>query len=199
MMRKNPEPDPQAWFDHAARWGAELGALRAILRASPLAETIKWGKPCYTLGEGNVAMLYAFKDTCAVGFFKGALLKDPDGLLAAPGENSQAMRMACFTSAEAIDAAAPGLAAIIREAVALEKAGVEVPFAEPSELVLPDALESRLAADPALRAAFDALTPGRRRAYALHIGGAKQLKTREARVDQCAPLILAGKGLNDPR
>lgn len=199
MMRKTPDPNPQAWFDQTARWGAELGALRAILKASPLTETLKWGKPCYTLGEGNVAILYAFKDTCAVGFFKGSLLSDPNGLLAAPGEHSQAMRMARFTTAEAIAAAAPSLAAIVREAVALERAGAEVPFAEPSALTLPDALESRLAAEPSLRAAFDALTPGRRRAYALHIGDAKQLKTREARVDQCVPLILAGKGLNDPR
>ncbi len=186
------------YLNNLKAWKRELETLRGLLLEAPLNEDIKWGKPCYSLPCGNVAILYAFKDTSAIGFFKGSLLDDKDGILTKPGENSQAMRMAKFTSVDQIKAAESVLRDCIRQAIEIEISGREVPFKKPSEIRLPVELVNRLNEQPALNTAFEALTPGRRREYALYFSDAKQTKTREARIEKCVPRMLAGKGLNDP-
>lgn len=187
-----------AYLNNLKSWKLELEALRSLLLEAPLNEDIKWGKPCYSLPCGNVAILYAFKDTCAVGFFKGSLIDDPHGILTRPGEHSQAMRMAKFTSAGEIKSAENALRDCIRQAIEIEISGREVAFEKPAETKPPDELQKRLDESPELKAAFEALAPGRRRGYALFVAEAKQAKTRESRIDKCIPRILAGKGLSDP-
>lgn len=198
-MSPNPETDPRvdAWFAQVPAWQDILTALRTLARKAGLQETLKWGKPCYVHNGANVAILYHFKESAALGFFKGALLQSPTGLLAAPGENSQAMRMARFTTVQAVEQASAALSALLRDAVALEDAGIDVPFAPPAAQPMPQELTDRLAADAVLRTAFEALTPGRRRAYALYLGQAKQSATRVARLERCVPLILEGLGPNE--
>jgi uncharacterized protein YdeI (YjbR/CyaY-like superfamily) len=164
----NPQVD--AFLRDAPAWRDELTALRAIVLDSGLAEDWKWRAPCYTFEGRNVAILGAFRAYCALGFFKGALLKDADGILTAPGKDSQFMRQARFTDVRRI----AELEAVLRADIA-------------------EAVEVR----PDLRAAFDALTPGRRRGYVLHIAGGKRSATRRSRVERCAPRILDGKGLHD--
>jgi uncharacterized protein YdeI (YjbR/CyaY-like superfamily) len=188
------DPRVDAWLA-ASRWGEPLAMLRDIVRESPLAEAFKWGKPCYLSGGHATVILFGFKDYCAVGFLRGSLLKDPNRVLVAPGEHSQAMRQIRFTEAGQVRQLAPVVGAYVAEAVALERAGVKVDFKAKAELEIPQELQARLDADLALKAAFDALTPGRRRSHALHVAGAKQTATRAARVEKCAPLILAGKGM----
>lgn len=196
MPKMNPKLD--AFIARAKTWRAETEALRAILLDCGLDEALKWGKPCYAMnGGGNVAIIQSFKDFCALMFFKGTLLTRGGGLLVSQGENSQAALRAEFRSVAEIAQAEPALRACIAEAIAVEEAGLKVAFRKPSELVLPDELASRLEADPALDAAFHALTPGRQRSYVLHIAGAKRSETRAARVDRCAPAIRAGKGYNE--
>ncbi|PKN57532.1 MAG: hypothetical protein CVU56_10375 [Deltaproteobacteria bacterium HGW-Deltaproteobacteria-14] len=177
-------------------WTSALVELRALLVASGLSEEMKWGSPCYTLDGKNVVMLTSFKDHCALSFFKGVLLADERGVLAAPGPNSQAMRLFKFTSRDEVRAQRELVVRYLEEAIALERAGATVTFAASPE-PMPAELSAQLAADPALSAAFDALTPGRRRSYILHVSGAKQAKTRAARAERCVPLILAGKGFNE--
>jgi uncharacterized protein YdeI (YjbR/CyaY-like superfamily) len=179
-----------------ARWREELEALRAILLASPLTEDFKWRAPCYTFGQGNVAALWGLKDGCAVAFFKGVLLKDPQGLLVAPGENSRAMRRLDFRSLAEIAAREEVLKAYLHEAVEVEKAGRKVEFPK-DDLAYPEELRDALAEDAGLGRAFEALTPGRRRGYLLHFSRAKQSKTRRSRIEKAAPRILAGKGPHD--
>ena len=193
--RQNPRVD--AFIGSVKRWQAELKALRAILRQSGLVEDIKWGKPCYTLNGANVAILYEFKDCAAVGFLKGSLLRDEKRLLVAPGENSQAMRMFKCANVDEIRQAEAELRARIADAIRVEEAGLAVAFEKPAEQPLPDELLARFEELPALRVAFEHLTPGRQRAYLLHFNGAKQSKTRAERVERCIPQILEGKGLND--
>lgn len=187
----------QTYLEKSGPWRAVLLALRGLTQASGLAEALKWGKPCYTHNGANVAILYAFKESGAIGFFKGALLEDPTGLLQSPGEHSQAMRMARFTDAQTVADCAPALRTLLRQAIAAEEAGLQITFAEKTALTLPPELTLRLESIPLLRAAFEALTPGRQRGYALYIADAKQTATRAARVEKCIPRILAGKGLAD--
>lgn len=198
-MTQTPETDPRvdAWLAQAPAWQDILTALRALVHKAGLQETLKWGKPCYVHNGANVAIIYHFKESAAIGFFKGALLHGPAGLLAAPGENSQAMRMARFTTVQAVEQASEALSALLRDAVALEDAGIDVPFAPPAAQPTPQELTDRLAADAVLRTAFESLTPGRRRAYALYLGQAKQSATRLARLERCVPLILEGLGPNE--
>ena len=197
MERQETNPKVDAFIAQAGQWREGLIQLRRIALDMGLTEAFKWGKPCYTLGDKNVAILYAFKESCAIGFLKGSLLGNPDGLLVAPGENSQAMRMAKFTRVADILSRENVLKACLEEAVALEKAGVEVTFAKSAAPELPEELARELALDAALQNAFSALTPGRRRAYALYIGGAKQTATRAARVAKYRQKILDGKGIDD--
>lgn len=188
------DPRVDAWIA-ASRWSEGLGALRAILRDCPLVEDFKWGKACYTSGGHATAILFGFKDYFAVGFLRGSLLKDPNGLLKSPGEHSQAMRQIRFTEPGQVGQLEPVVRAYALEAIELERAGIRVDFKAKADLDLPEELQARLDAEPALKAAFDALTPGRRRSHALHVAGAKQSATRTARAEKCAPVILAGKGM----
>jgi len=192
-----PPRSTDAFFARAKTWREEMAQFRAIALACGLDETLKWGKPCYTAGGANIALIQPFKDYCALLFFKGALLKDAKGLLVPPGENSQSARQARFTSAADIAKAAATLKTYIREAIAIEKAGLKVELKTIDEHARPAELDAAFDEAPALRAAFEALTPGRQRAYLLHFGGAKQAATRASRIAKCAPQILAGKGLND--
>ncbi|MBI5611285.1 MAG: YdeI/OmpD-associated family protein [Deltaproteobacteria bacterium] len=175
------------------RWTPALVQLRELALASGLTEELKWGSPCYTLEGKNVAMIVAFKESCALQFFKGAAMSDPDGLLERPGPNSQYGRFVRFLANEHVAPKRPQLLKLLEQAIALERAGVQVePKAEREPL--PEELEQRLAADPKLAEAFQALTPGRQRSHVLHISGAKQSETRARRVDRCVPEILAGRG-----
>lgn len=177
-------------------WEAELAALREVLKASGLTEEMKWGAPCYTLDGKNVAMLVALKECAAISFFKGAALQDADGLLESPGPNSRFGRYLKVRSMAEVKARRKAAKALLAQAIELERAGVKVapaPAAEP----VPEELERRLKKDAALRKAFEALTPGRRRSHILHVSGAKQSETRERRVERCAEDILAGRGFNE--
>ncbi len=191
----NPKVDE--FLRKATTWREEMERLREIVLGCGLVEELKWGKPCYTFQESNIVILQGFKETCSVLFAKGALLNDPERILEKPGENTQAARRVPFTSLREIVAMKPILKSYIQEAVEVEKAGLEVTYKKPSEFTVPDELQKKLNEDPALKAAFRALTPGRQRAYLLHFSAPKQSKTRGARIEKCTPQILDGKGLND--
>lgn len=171
--------------------------MRTIVLQSGLIEESKWGMPCYTFHQKNIVMVSAFKEYCALSFFKGALLKDAHGLLVKPGANSQAARQFRVTNKDQILKAESLLKAYIFEAIEVEKAGIKIDFKEKEDLVYPDELENRLSSDPELYDAFEGLTPGRKRGYILFFTAPKQSKTRESRIEKCIPQILMGKGLND--
>jgi uncharacterized protein YdeI (YjbR/CyaY-like superfamily) len=192
-----PNPDVEALIRRSTKWQPEMKQLGATLRASGLSEALKWGKPCYALNDANVAIIQAFKEHCAVMFFKGALMKDPKKVMVAPGINSQAGRRIEFTSVKDIVAAERLLRAYVAEAIALEKSGAKIDFKQKRELQFPDELTAKLKQTPALATAFAALTPGRQRAYVMHFAGAKQSATRTSRIDKVVPRILKGKGLTD--
>lgn len=194
MNKTHPKVD--AFLQRAQSWRPEMQKLRQIALASGLTEELKWRQPCYTFQGGNIAIIQPFKDAVALMFFDGVLLDDPEGVLEPPGENSRTARRIRFTSPAEIDAMAPTLKGFIEEAVEAKKAGVEVELDEP-DLELPEELRKRLEEDPALKKAFEELTPGRQRGYALHVSSAKQSKTRADRVERCVPKILEGKGLRD--
>lgn len=183
------------YLARSERWPAELAALRGVLTAAGLDEAIKWNKPCYSHEGHNIVIAQEMKDFLALMFFKGALLADPEGVLEDQGPNSRSAKRICLRSVDDVERLAPVIAAYVAEAIDVEDAGTLVPPADDEPLVAE--LAERLDADPALRAAFDGLTPGRRREYNLHFGGAKQEATRRSRVDKAVPSILAGKGLRD--
>lgn len=191
----NPEVD--AYLSHVKKWQAEMVALRRIILDGPLSEELKWGKPCYTFQDSNILIIQGFKEYCALMFCKGALLKDAHGILIKPGENTQAGRLIRFADVQQIVELEPVLKAYIHEALEAEKAGLKVEFKTNPEPV-PEALQNKLDENPALKNAFDALTPGRQRAYILYFSAPKQSKTRESRVEKQMAQILKGKGLNDP-
>ena len=178
-------------------WAIELQLLRAVLLDCGLVEESKWGMPCYTFNGNNIAMLAALKDFCSIGFFKGALLHDEKGLLVRAGENTQASRQLGFTSPEQVNKLEETLRSMIFEAIEVEKAGIRVQLKSADEYEVPEEFRNRMEQMPALKEAFHALTPGRRRGYLIHFSGAKQAKTRETRIDKCIPAILSGKGLNE--
>jgi uncharacterized protein YdeI (YjbR/CyaY-like superfamily) len=182
---------------YAKKWQKEIDALRNIALACDLSEEVKWGKPCFTWQKKNVAIIIPLKDVCAFSFFKGALLKDPRHILQRIGEHTQAGRWLRFTSSTEISALQPTLRRYIDEAIQLEKSGREVPLKKASEYAIPEELQLRLKASPEVKAAFEALTPGRRRSYVFHVSGAKQPKTRAARAGKCVPMILSGRGFNE--
>jgi uncharacterized protein YdeI (YjbR/CyaY-like superfamily) len=194
MSETNPKVD---WYFKESKWQRELEKLRAILLGCGLTEELKWGKPCYTFQGGNIAILQGFKATCALLFPKGALLKDPMGLLEKPGENSQSAMRIPFVDLDGIISQQASLTAYIKEAIAVEIAGLEVTYKKPSEFTIPDELLRAFERTPALKPAFDALTPGRQRAYLLHFSGAKQSQTRASRIEKSIPRILEGKGIDD--
>lgn len=181
----------------ATKWPDELKELRRILLSSGLTEEIKWRAPCYTIDKGNLAIIGELKDCCVLSFFKGALLQDEAGILTKPGENTQSARAVKITSVDEIIRLEPTLKAYICEAIENEKAGKTVDFKEKHELELADELLWKMKEMPALKVAFDALTPGRQRAYNLYFTAPKQSKTRFSRIEACMPKIMAGKGLMD--
>jgi uncharacterized protein YdeI (YjbR/CyaY-like superfamily) len=193
MTTKNPSVD--AFIERAKTWQGEMAKLRAILLGCGLHEDIKWGKPCFTFEEKNVAILQPFKEHCALMFFKGALLEDTHGLLRSQGENTQSALRLEFTSESQIKKSV--VAAYVKQAIAVEKSGLKVDFPAKRELELPAELVKILNEDRKLSKAFHALTPGRQRAYVIHFTGAKQSETRTARIEKCIPKILEGKGMND--
>jgi len=191
----NPKVDK--FFSRNEKWQQEMEQLRAIVLDCGLTEELKWGVPCYTLGDSNVVLIHGFKEYCALLLFKGALLSDPHGILVQQTKNVQAARQARFTNAREIARMAPVLKACIYEAIEVEKAGLKVNFKPTAAFEMPEEFKSRLDKDRALKKAFEALTPGRQRAYLLHFSAPKQSKTREARIEKCMQQILDGKGLND--
>jgi uncharacterized protein YdeI (YjbR/CyaY-like superfamily) len=197
MIKSKSNPKLDAYFNESREWPKELAKLRAIILGCGLVEELKWGKPCYTFEGNNLIILYRLKESCAVGFLKGTLLKDSQGILIAPGENSQSNRYAKFTSVREIAEKEAVLKAYIRETIDAEKAGLKVQFKEITEHQVPAELEQKWKANPALKKAFRSLTPGRQRGYLLYFSGAKQPATREARIDKCTPQILKGRGLHD--
>jgi uncharacterized protein YdeI (YjbR/CyaY-like superfamily) len=184
-----------AFVSKAKRWQGETHKLRSILLDCGLDEELKWGKPCFMIDGGNVAIIQPFKEHCSLMFFKGALLSDPHGLLRSQGENTQSALRLEFTSEAGIKKAV--VKSYVKQAIAVERAGLKVDFKAKRKLELPEELTQMLKRDRKLSKAFKALTPGRQRAYVLHITAAKQPKTRVARIEKCAPKILAGKGIND--
>ena len=192
-MQTNPKVD--SFIGRQDQWVEEMAALQPILLESGLTPEIKWGKPCYAHDGRNIAIFQPMKGFLSLMFFKGALLDDPAGLLRSQGENSRSAKRLELTSVDQVTEQAEIIKDYVADAIEVEVQGLTV---EPApELELCEELADRLEADPELRAAFDALTPGRRREYNLHISDAKKAETREARVDKCAPKILAGKGFRD--
>lgn len=190
----NPKID--AFLGRATRWREEMERLRAVALDCGLSEELKWGKPCYTVNQGNVAIIQPFKEQCAFMFFKGALLNDPEGLLERPGRNSQIARRVMFSSVDQVARMEPRLRAFIVEAIKVENAGLKVQGKKGPEPI-PDELGEMFERVSGLKEAFEALTPGRKRAYILHFSSAKQSKTRMSRIEKCVPRILDGRGLND--
>ncbi|HTH83425.1 MAG TPA: YdeI/OmpD-associated family protein [Mucilaginibacter sp.] len=195
MNNRNPKVD--FFFNKDQRWLEELLQLRTIILDCGLTEELKWGCPCYTFQKSNIVLIHAFKDYCALLFFKGALLNDTHHILIQQSENVQAARQARFTNTLQIVEQAPILKAHIYEAIEVERAGLKVRLKKPSEFVMAEEFKTKLDSIPALKAAFEALTPGRQRAYLLHFSSPKQSKTRADRVEKLIPQILDGKGLND--
>jgi uncharacterized protein YdeI (YjbR/CyaY-like superfamily) len=177
-------------------WPEALAALRSVAQSCGLVEEVKWGVPCYTLDGKNVLNISALKDAAVIGFFKGALLDDPSGLLVAPGPNSQAVRQAKFTTAAEVEAAQEALLSLIASAIEVEKAEKSIVFS-PSPEPWPEELLSAFAEDPGFEAAFRALTPGRQRGYVLHFSSAKQSATRSSRIEKHRNAIFNGKGMHD--
>jgi uncharacterized protein YdeI (YjbR/CyaY-like superfamily) len=191
----NPKVD--VYLSNAKQWQKEVQKLRVILLDCQLTEEFKWGKPCYTFQEGNILAILLLKAHCALLFFKGGLLKDVNGLLIKPTENTEAGRQMRFTKVREIVEREAILKAYIGEAIAAEKAGLEVKIKKPAELKIPEEFQNKLAATPALKTAFAALTPGRQRSYIFYFSAPKQSKTRASRVEKCMQQILKGKGLAD--
>jgi uncharacterized protein YdeI (YjbR/CyaY-like superfamily) len=193
----NMNPNVDFFFDKAKKWQDELVRLRTMALDCGLTEELKWGVPCYTYQNSNVVLIHAFKEYCALLFFKGALLNDAEGILIRQTENVQAARQVRFTNAKEIAGMERVLKAYIYEAIEVEKAGLKVPLKKTKEFAVPEEFQSKLDKLPALKKAFNALTPGRQRAYLLYFSAPKQSKTRVSRVEKCLPQILDGKGLDD--
>lgn len=184
-----------AFVRRAKAWRGEIEKLRSILVDCGLDEELKWGKPCYSFQGSNLAIIQPFKEKCALMFFKGALLQDPHGLLRSQGKNTQSAMRLEFTSEAQVKKAV--LKSYVKQAIAVEKAGLRVDFKAKRELELPEELTRILQRDRRLAKAFYALTPGRQRGYVLHFTGAKRSQTRITRIEKCIPKILAGIGMHD--
>lgn len=193
--RTNPKVD--AYFANATKWREELEELRRILLECDVTEELKWRQPCYTFEGSNIAILQAFNDSCDLMFFKGALLKDTAGVLQDRGPNTRSARMIRFTDPEDVAEMEPIIKACVSEAIEIEKCGREVDFKQDAELEYPDELQRKFQEMPEFKNAFEQLTPGRQRGYALYFSEAKQAKTRESRIEKHMQKILDGKGLND--
>lgn len=191
----NPKVD--FFFAKSNPWQQAFQQLRNIVLSCGLTEELKWGQPCYVQDGANIVLIHGFKDYCALLFFKGVLMQDPKGVLIQQTPNVQAARQLRFTSEQEIIKAKAWIKSYIKEAMAIEDAGLKAPLKKTREFEMPAEFKQQLKAMPALQKAFAALTPGRQRAYLLHFSSAKQTKTREARVEKYINHILAGKGLED--
>jgi len=191
----NPKVDE--YLRNAQKWKKELVALRKILLDCLLVEELKWGNPCYMYGKSNLILLGEFKESCVLSFIKGALLSDEKGILSKPGENSQSARVIKFTNVKEIIKLEAVLKAYIFETIEIEKAGLKVDTSANKELVFPEELQNKFKKDKVFKKAFEALTPGRQRAYNMFFTEAKQSATRDARIEKYIPRILSGKGMND--
>lgn len=191
----NPKVDEI--INKAEKWHDEFEKLRAIVLDCGLTEEVKWGVPCYTYQNNNIVLIHGFKEYCALLFFKGSLLHDAHGILIQQTENVQAGRQIRFTNLRQIEEQAPILKAYIYEAIEVEKAGLKVNFKKTTEYTIPEEFQNKLNEMPALKTAFEALTPGRQTAYIFYFSQAKQSKTRESRIEKYIEKILKGKGLND--
>jgi uncharacterized protein YdeI (YjbR/CyaY-like superfamily) len=197
MTKSKMNPEVDVFLSEAEKWQKEMKKLRMILLDCQLTEELKWGKPCYTFQESNVVIIQGFKEYCALLFCKGALLKDAQGILIQQTEHVQAARQLRFTDVREIVKLKSILKAYICEAIAAEKAGLEVTYKKTSEFKMPEELKTKLGEIPAFKTAFNALTPGRQRGYLLYFSAPKQSKTRASRVEKYMQPILKGKGLND--
>ncbi|MDX7997266.1 YdeI/OmpD-associated family protein [Bacillus subtilis] len=193
--RTNPKVDE--FLSKAKKWKEEFEKLRTIILDCELTEDFKWMHPCYTYHNKNIVLIHGFKEYCALLFHKGALLQDADGILIQQTENVQAARQVRFTNVQEINELENILKAYIHEAIEVEKAGLKVEVNKNIELNIPEELQNKFDEIPALKTAFEALTPGRQRAYTLYFSQAKQSKTRESRVEKYVQKILDGKGLKD--
>ena len=191
----NPEVD--LFLSKAKKWQEEMRSLRMIILDCLLTEEYKWRFPCYTFRGKNIIIIQAFKDYCALLFFKGALLSDPNGILIKHGEHQQAGRQIRLTDSKEIAEMESILKAYIYEAIEVEKAGLKVNLKKTSDYTIPEEFQNKLNKIPALKTAFYTLTPGRQRAYLIYFSGAKQSKTREARIEKHMQRILNRKGLDD--
>jgi uncharacterized protein YdeI (YjbR/CyaY-like superfamily) len=193
---KNPEVNK--FLRGTKTWRAEFEALRAIILPLSLNEEFKWGWPCYAVeGHGNIVLMHGFKDYCALLFMKGALLKDPKGILVQQTKNVQSARQIRFTDVSEITKLATALKGYVKNAIEVETAGLSVEKKATEDFAVPDEFVDTLDNDPEYREAFDALTPGRQRGWLLHFAGAKQSKTRQARIDKARKMVFAGKGMMD--
>ncbi len=191
----NPKVDD--FLKKEKKWQKELSLLRAIILECPLAEELKWGQPCYTFDNKNVVIIHGFKEYCAILFIKGALLNDHHKILIQQTENVQAGRQIRFTNVNEIEAIRDIIKSYILEAIEIEKKGLKVEMKKTSDYTLPEEFQLKLNENPALKKAFEALTPGRQRAYIFFFSQPKQSQTRVSRVEKYIPQILEGKGLND--
>ena len=195
MNTMNPKVD--WYFDKNEKWQKEIRKLRMIILDCGLTEELKWGCPCYTYENNNIVLIHVFKEYCAVLFFKGALLQDANGILIQQTKNVQSARQIRFTHFREIADREATLKAYIYEAIEVEKAGLKVKYKKTKDFIIPEEFQKKLDKIPALKTAFEALTPGRQRAYIFYFSQAKQSKTREARVEKYMKQILKGKGLED--
>jgi len=185
------------FFDKATQWREEYEKLRMICLDCGLTEELKWGQPCYTLNNANIVLIHGFKEYCALLLFKGALLNDPNGILIQQTENVQSPRQIRFKSAKEIVKLEQVLKGYIHNAIEVEKAGLKVELKKTKDFAVPEEFQTKLDGSATLKAAFEALTPGRQRNYLFHFSKPKLSKTREERVEKAIPLILSGKGLDD--
>lgn len=185
------------FYFNKTEWHEELVKLRALVLDCGLTEELKWGTPCYTYEKRNIVLIHVFKEYCALLFFKGALMSDPDNILIQQTENVQSARQIRFTNVKEVTKRAAAIKNYIKEAIRIEKSGLKVTLKKPEEFRMAEEFQTKLDKDVNLKKAFEALTPGRQRAYLLHFSSPKQSKTRESRVEKAIPQILDGKGLND--
>lgn len=190
-------PNVDAFIQSAEKWQEEMALLREILLDCQLMEEYKWKQPCYSFQKSNVVIIGPFKDSVVLGFFKGALLSDPENVLVKPGDNSQSTRMFRFTNVKQILELESTIKAYVYEAIEVEKAGLKVELKKTEDYNIPEELTAQFEKDPKLKEAFFQLTPGRQRAYLLHFSEGKQSATRTARIEKYIPRILKGKGIND--
>jgi uncharacterized protein YdeI (YjbR/CyaY-like superfamily) len=195
--KSNTNPKVDFYFNKAEKWQEEIKKLRTIMLDCGLTEELKWGVPCYTVERRNIVLIHVFKEYCAILFHKGALLSDPKHILITQTENVQSARQIRFTNTQAIDELEASIKDYIYEAVEVEQAGLKVDFKTNAEFTVPEEFQTKLDENPALKAAFYALTPGRQRGYLLHFAAPKQSKTRVSRIEKYTQHILDGKGLND--